>query len=69
MILERSDFSVITLSGRDFMSRHDDDDDDNNDDDDDDDDDDYDDGGGSGGDGGGDYDAQLFCRCMNIVAK
>ena len=37
--------------------------------DDDDDDDDYDDGGGSGGDGGGDYDAQLFCRCMKIVAK
>ena len=25
--------------------------------------------GGSGGDGGGDYDAQLFCRCMKIVAK
>ena len=40
-----------------------------NNDDDDDDDDDYDDGGGSGGDGGGDYDAQLFCRCMKIVAK
>ena len=36
---------------------------------DDDDDDDDDDGGGSGGDGGGDYDAQLFCRCMKIVAK
>ena len=35
----------------------------------DDDDDDDDDGGGSGGDGGGDYDAQLFCRCMKIVAK
>ena len=33
------------------------------------DDDDDDDGGGSGGDGGGDYDAQLFCRCMKIVAK
>ena len=36
---------------------------------DDDDDDDDDDDGGSGGDGGGDYDAQLFCRCMKIVAK
>ena len=35
----------------------------------DDDDDDDDDDGGSGGDGGGDYDAQLFCRCMKIVAK
>ena len=40
----------------------DDDDDDDNDDDDDDD-------GDGGGDGGGDYDAQLFCRCMKIVAK
>ena len=47
----------------------DDDDDDDDDDNDDNDDDDDDDGGGSGGDGGGDYDAQLFCRCMKIVAK